>query len=80
MPPPLDLEPVSGQKQSGWGEPRGPGRPWEDQDLLDWERPCMAPHEAQQSLTKARAPGWAAAREQAAPSADSDPSGGPLLG
>ena len=42
MPPPRDLEPVSGQKQSGWGEPRVPGRAREDPDLLDWERPRMA--------------------------------------
>jgi len=41
VPPPRDLEPVSGQKQSGWGEPRGPGLSREDPDLLDWERPRM---------------------------------------
>jgi hypothetical protein len=42
VPPPRDSEPVSGQKQSGWGEPRVPGRAREDPDLLDWERPRMA--------------------------------------
>ncbi len=53
MPPPCDLEPVPGQKQSGWGNPQGLGRLREDQGLLDWERPQTAPGEAPQSLTKA---------------------------
>ena len=58
----------------------GPGPALRRPVPVDWERPHKAQCEALQSLTKARAPGWVAARERAWSSADSDPSGRLLLG
>jgi len=70
----LGAEAVRVGRTSGPGA--GPRRP----GLVRLGTPAHGPHEAQQSLTKARAPGWAAAREQAAPRVGLDPNGGPRLG